>query len=345
MKIAQLLLFLSVILIFSACKTSSVVLDVLKPAEITVPSHIKKIAVENRCRASTDEKFMNILEGTLTGEGIGMDLEGCDRTLNGVMNILTATPRFQVTHSGMKLFGTGTGVMPDPLSWNEVSKICKNDFADALLVLEAFDSNSNMDVKEKQENVKNKDGSTSTIVSFEAVNRVNVTTAWRLYDPESKTVIDEIRGNDFKEFVGKGNSRESAISNLLVEREAVKEAGYFAGQNYGIRIAPVWIKVSRYYYIKGNDQMKMAAKMAKVNDWQSAIPIWKEVLNDPDYKIAGMAAHNMAVASEVQGSLETAMDWAKKAAYDFKNKNSLNYIKILDERMKAQKKVEKQMQE
>jgi hypothetical protein len=165
-----------------------------------------------------------------------------------------------------------------------------------------------------------------------------------LYDPQTKTIVDEMRGNDYKDFSGKGDSREQAIANLISEREAVKQAGYYAGQNYGLRIAPVWIKVNRTYYIKGNDKMEKAANMAKVNDWEFCIPIWKNLLNDPDQKIAGRAAHNMAVASEVQGSLDVALDWAKKAAYDYNNKPSLNYIKILNERMKAQKKVDKQME-
>lgn len=318
-------------------------LNVLKPADITVPAGIKKIAVENRCRASTDEKFMNILEGALSGEGIAMDLEGADQCVGGVMEILTSTPRFQVTHSGMKLFGTGTGVLPEPLSWNEISKICKNDFADAVLILEAFDSNSSLDVDQKEEKITNKDGTTSVNIYFQANNRVNVTSGWRLYYPETKTIIDEIRGNDFKEFVAKGNSKEDAIANLVPEREAVKQAGYFAGQNYGIRIAPIWIKVSRTYYVKGSGQLEIAAKMAKVNDWDNAVKVWKELVNDPDMKIAGRAAHNMAVASEVNGSLDISLMWAKKAAYDYHNKYSFQYIKVINERIKEQQKVDKQM--
>lgn len=331
--------------LFSACKTSTVMLDVLQPAAINVPSHIKKIAVEDRARASKDEKFMNILEGTLTGEGIGMDRDGAEKCISGLLNTLGSTPRFTILHGGITLYGTGTGELPEALDWSEVQKICKNDFADALLVLEAFDSNSNVDVESKQEVIKHKDGSSTISNYFIATKRVSVKNCWRLYDPATKNIIDEICGNDYKEFSARGENHDQAIHNLISEWSAVEQAGYFAGQNYGVRIAPVWIKVSRSYYVKGNDQLEKAAEMANVKDWDNAIAIWKGLTTYPDPKIAGRAAHNMAVASEVQGSLTVALDWAKKAAYDYNNKYTLSYIRILNERMSDQERLDHQMQD
>ena len=40
---------------------------------------------------------------------------------------------------------------------------------------------------------------------------------------------------------------------------------------------------------------------------------WKNLVNLNDKKIASKASYNMALAAEIKGSLNIAIDWAKKA--------------------------------
>ena len=75
MKYFTRLMWIAATISLSACM-SSTSLQVLKPADITLPEHIQKIAVANRSLPSKKNVFGNVLEGLLTGEGIFMDREG-----------------------------------------------------------------------------------------------------------------------------------------------------------------------------------------------------------------------------------------------------------------------------
>ena len=44
----------------------------------------------------------------------------------------------------LRMYGTGTREMPELLDWNLVAEICGSEGSDALLVLETFDSNTDL---------------------------------------------------------------------------------------------------------------------------------------------------------------------------------------------------------
>ena len=90
MKKIVSVLFIAVI--FVGC-TSTIGLQVLKPADITLPGEIEKFTLVNRTKPSKKNKAWNIIEGVLTGEGVFADWEGADNCLSGLMQIMQKTPR------------------------------------------------------------------------------------------------------------------------------------------------------------------------------------------------------------------------------------------------------------
>jgi len=126
---------------------------------------------------------------------------------------------------------------------------------------------------------------------------------------------------------------------------AVKDAGYFAGKQYAARISPTWIWVSRHYFVKGNDDFKDAEYKVKARRWEDAAEIWKKYVNDPDMKIAGRACYNMALASEIFGKFDIALDWAQKAYADYHLRDAQRYIDILQNRIREAERLNKQMSE
>ncbi len=66
------------------------------------------------------------------------------------------------------------------------------------------------------------------------------------------------------------------------------------------------------------------------------------MVNVNEQKTASRASYNMALASEIKGYLDAAIDWAKKAkALGDKRANS--YISTLNKRKQVQKKLNKQL--
>lgn len=343
------LYFALFLILFSgtACMRSTS-LEVLRPAAFSVPEDVSAIATVNRSRPKN--KVGNVIEGLFTGEAIGQDKAGARRATEGLSQILTRTPRFTVTFTGIEMVGKGSFAFPEPLSWAVVDSICRKYGTDGLASIEKFDSDTRVQTNAISRTRKDDEGNEIRYTVYEATQRTEVTLGWRLYDPIGKVIIDEFEVTEFLEWTEDGASESQARNALPNQVRAVEEVSYAAGQKYGMRIAPTWIEVSRDYYskAKGSDAIKMdmkkAARLAVGNQWREAARIWKPIAEDANYpKAAGRAAYNMALAAEWEGRLQTAHKWATKAYVDYGNKNARGYIATLEHRMAAEAAVEEQM--
>lgn len=332
-------------ILVSACKTSYVTVSVLKPANITIPSKINKIAFVNRTRPAKQERARNVIEGVITGESVFADRKAAEECLKGVLNRLDGSPRFQAfLPGGLELKGTGTREFPAPLEWWIVEDICKQNQVDALIALEVFDSNNSRSMSERQ--AERKDGDkVIKYTEYTATLHVNIEAGWRIYYPAEQRIIDQNIFTDGRSWSNSSDSKKRAEEGLIIQDAAISDAGYFAGQQYAGRISPLWINVSRFYYRKGNTDFEAADRRAKTNDWKGAAELWKKHVNSGNPKIAGEACYNMALACEMEGDLQTAIDWAKKSYVNFNNKKARYYSNTLQNRLYDQKRLDEQMRQ
>lgn len=330
---------------FSSCKTKSLSVRVLKPADIYVPGKIKTLAVVNRSLPTKGDgsRILNIIEGVVTGEGIFVDRNASERCISGVAEGLMNSPRFSVSvPTGLNIRGTGTAQFPEPLHWAEVEKICKDYSSDALILLETFDSNINREYGTKQK-TKKVDDKDVTYTEHLATIDIAINAGWRIYYPKERMIVDQNVFTDHRGWTEKGPTRADAQKKLPRPSDAVEDAGFFSGKQYAHRISPTWLWVSRKYYIKGTDEFKNARYKVQAKQWEDAADIWKKYTNNPDPKIAGYACYNMALASEVLGEFEIALDWAKKAYSDYRLKSALSYINVIEGRIRDAEALDRQM--
>lgn len=373
------LFFITIIL--GSC-TSTIPLEVLKPADVTLPSDIQKFTLVNRAKPDKKNQIWNVIEGVVTGEGLFSDREGADQALSGLMQIMSQNPiRYTITQASVEYKGSGTEMFAPPIPWEEVELLCKQYNSEALIVLESFDSDSRLTHDSKPVQVQapsyncwdknknrvndpaedvNKDGKFDsfdcpdgsspipgeivTTTEFYSHARMEVKTGWRIYFPKEKRIIDEHRFSDYMQFDGKGATPEQAMAALPDKRDCIKRTGHKAGTAYGYRISPQWITVSRYFYTRGNDNMKMAGKRARqIGDWNGAMEIWKKEALNTDKKIAWHACYNMAVGCEKQGNLQAALEWANKA-YNIGHKSAAaNYVNAINFRIAEKQRLDDQM--
>jgi hypothetical protein len=343
-KIRSVLYILPVILLFS-CKTTQVSVEILKPAQITIPSQIKSIAIINGSTPSKRERAKNIMEGIITGEVPFVDKRAAEQCISGVANRLQDSPRFKsAILPGIQVKGTGTRQFPAPLEWDYVEEICKNNNVEAIAVLEVFDSNNTYSQTERE--AKRKDGDKEIkYTEYIAQLNIEIEAGWRIYYPYKQEIIDQNIYHDARSWNNASNTPKKAQAGLPMLETAVSDAGYYAGQQYAIRISPMWQWVSRQYYKKGNADLELASRKAKVNDWKGAAEIWQKHVNSSDPKIGGYATYNMALACEMDGDLECALDWAQKSFVNFNNKSARYYVNILKRRINDQVRLREQMEE
>ena len=345
LKNINLTIVLAGVIFLSSCKSSYITVNVLEPAQIDVPNEIKSLVIVNRSLPAKDKRAGNIIEGVLSGEGLFNDRMGSEQCVIGAADLINNSPRFKAVLGGdMDIRGTGTGAFPEPLEWDFTRQTCDRYNVDAMVTLATFDSDSHIDYS-RHEYTREEDGKKIRVVEFDAVLNMTISAGWRIYYPDGQAIIDENVYVDNKSFGGSGSTKNQAKNNLPSKQDIIQEAGFYAGQRYAARISPVWINVSRNYFSKGHPRLEGAARYAKQGDWNRAAEIWETILDDPDKKIAGQAAYNLALASEMTGDLQEALKWAEKSYYDFGIKRARNYINIIKGRISDEKRLDKQLQD
>lgn len=333
-------------LVLGSCMRSTS-LQVLQPAQITLPEHISTVAIVDRSKPSNG--WANFFEGLLTGEQIGQDRRSRQTAVDGLTNALTRTPRFSIKNTGIEMDGSKSGGrMPPPLDWPEVSKICQDYGTSALVTIESFDSDNSQSTRAVNETRKDKAGKKYTVTTYRSLQRTSVRIGWRLYDPKTRIILDEYVTDDYLERNGSGNTERAAINNLPSQLSVTRDVAYNVGIEYGARIAPIYVNVNRNYYHKAKGYkslMKEASRHLASRDIEKATLIWKKVIamSGDNKKAAGRAAYNMAVASEINGNLDIALDWAQKAWNLYGNKKARDYINVIKMRQNDVRKVDAQM--
>jgi len=337
--------FLSSLLLLAFGCTKKVYVSVMKPALINVPQQVKTVALINR--TIPESKVANILEGILTAETPGEDKEGANQALIGLNNALLNSPRFEVKLTDVKLKGSGSGgVLPNPLAWSEVEKICQTYSAEAIVSLETYDSDFLVTNTSKIVN-KTENGQTRKVTEYYAKGVATVKMGFRFYDPKLKTIADQYNFTYANTWSASGSNPAAALAGLIMKNVAVNRVSNAAGAVYASRIAPTWVTESRKFYKKshGNTSLSMGFRRAMVRDYAGAEEAWKTVIQTSHGKTAGKAAYNLAVACEIQGKLDEAKKWIIKSYSDYALKKARKFSPVIDQRIWERDQLQEQLGE
>lgn len=338
------MLALTVTVLTSACGPK-VRMELVRAADVSVPSHIQTVAVIDRSGASNvGQGILGVLEGAITGEAIGADTEGRRESVRGLREMLATSERYQVVAPGR--VEREQSLFDRELSWGLATKICRDAGCDAIIALEAFDSDTHDDVRSRQVERTDSNGRKYTATEFTAERDTRVLTAWRIYDPVNRRIVDDLRDRtDSYSWTGRGDSRQQALSNVPSQFETVRVSAYRAGGVYGRRIAPTPMWVYRPFYARSrkSEPLKLGKHYMKARDFEGAIPLFEGLADHPDPKVRGRAQFNQAVAEEALGRLERALTAARAAAVVLHNGRSRRYVVTLEQRIRERDRVQEQM--
>jgi hypothetical protein len=343
---SQILVFLLIALLsFPAC-TTSVSYSGLRPADIDLPKDIKNVVLVNRYKAEKGNSWLNVIEGLFTGEIAFADRRGVDQALSGLQQRLQSGPKYNVAIANEQLVGNGLGMFPPALSKDVIANMCAINNADALLAIEAFDSDIAIATKPKERKRK-VDGVEVIQKYFEAIETVRITIGWRMYSAETGAIMDQFQMVTSRTFESEGETIPAARASLLFPVDAIMQTAFSGGDTYGVRIAPSWVNYTRQIYGRGgrSKKMKQAKRMAVRGDWKDAGTVWENMSKSPNAKVAKRSMYNRAVAAEMAGDFDTALLWARKAANDYNFRDADRYIIILNRRLQELHRLDYQMED
>ncbi|MCK4921937.1 MAG: hypothetical protein KAS71_12890 [Bacteroidales bacterium] len=305
-RIKNLVIYTGIFFLFAA---PSISFDALFPSELKLPDHIKTIAIIDR--SIREDKLVNILEGGITGEGIGQDRVAARKCLDGLIDLVNNNIHISFVRTNIEMtLDSKPGNMADLLSLAHLKGICMENEADAVLSLEYFDTDRRGEF-------------------------IDVKLGFRIYDLRSNAVIEEYNFSRSGRIHLLENNLVNIINTTYISNP-IMQLSYDAGRNYGQRISPYWQRVSRIYYKKGRRDKDLAqgARMMEVNDWDAAIASFKTSINSKKRKTQARSAHNLAVVYEILSEFETAKEYSQLAWGEYKNKDSKEYSEILSRRIR-----------
>lgn len=340
-------LLLAIVILSSCSATNSLKLSVIEPAPVHIPSGIQTIGIIDRSMPADKNATMDQIDKILSVEGKNLDKDGARQSVVGLFDELVNSDGFYEVKiiDNIDVRNPGLGVFPAALSWETVERICYENDVDAIFALSFYDTDTKIDYKAVPITIEGLLGVKIPAIEHHAKTSTTIKSGWRIYDPINKYILDEYAINEFVDEVGVGVNPMKAVEAIVVGRkEDILQVSNNIGHNYALRLFPYKIRVERDYYVKGTNNFEIAKRRAQTGDWDGAAELWEMEITNPKKKVAGRAYYNMAIINEINGDLNTAVDWASKSYTDYENKDALGYMKVLKYRIEKNKQLEQQME-
>ena len=339
---------LSLAVLFSASAgcMASVQVRLLQPAEVSLPAHIKNLAVVDRSAVGdAGEGFLSVIEGMFTDETILGDRAGAEEAIEQLSLTLSESPRFHATPVRASRKAVGSSLFDEELSHDIVVKLCADTGAEALVSLEYFDSDTDTDHEARRTESTDSEGNKVVKLIHDVSRRTEVTLTWRVYDASAPTILDELDDITITVVDRGSSSTERAAWNKLPDRDdTIETIGKRAGLEYGRRIAPSYVYKNRQYYTDKDDRLKEAGAEVREDRWEQAASLWRQVLEDADPELAGRAANNLALSLELGGLIDEAIEMQKRAVDMLDNGQARRYLSTLKDRARNLTRLDQQME-
>lgn len=337
---------LTVILLgmISSCGMRRVFIRTTQPALITVPQHVQHILILDRSVPQDKEK--EVLGAILSLDLPGDRKNAVQEALFGLRDQLSSTDRFETIKATEMYAGSNISTaFPDPLPWEEIEGLCNKYDTDAVIALEVF-SNKFLVTKGQRMVKKEVGGATIPFPQFYANGVATADVGFRMYDPEIKDIVDQHLFTQNGNWEASASNPADALNVLINKSQALKEVSYNAGYQYGTRISPIPITITRSFYDrpKKNNAMARGARLFDTRQWQEAAETWENGISTAKRKVAGRLAYNIAVAHEVLGNIDEAIKWTRTSYVEFGNKEAKEYSDLLYRRKRELEILDEQLE-
>ena len=219
----------------------------------------------------------------------------------------------------------------NPLNNSFINEVCKDFNADAALVLEGFGELlvTKYDVTKSFYNF---DGT----FDYRASTDITYYTDWRLYRTDGSKPVIRFQVGDSIFWSSDNIVLEELYSQMPRTKEALIGGGIAAGLKLAEYISPHWVNQTRYYYHTGNKDIDAAIPFIQNNKWEEAAAIWTKYATINSKSIRSKVEYNLALAAEMNGDTDRAIEWGLKSFKTRYTKAIEVYLKALDKKRETQ---------
>jgi hypothetical protein len=326
-KTIPIVSFLIGILTFTSCIEYKIIsIQTLKPSELAISSDFSHPII-----VASIYKGIEGVEESMAQAAI--DSTAAVEAAFVLSENLFDTPWYQGLEIPTRIFfrdDASQFILPFP--WKTVEGLAAEDNADLVISLEYIK------IKPTTQSYSYWDGYMN---KYYGSLTMGIYGFWRVYDLKKRKVVADYLYKDTLIWDQSDYTRVRIGEQLPGFFSAAKYCGYITGSEFAKQIAPSWMDEQRLYYTKGSKHMRKAVEFVQYNQWLDAASQWQKVIQDPKTKpeIAAKAAFNMALANEMKGNFDIAMEWLIKSQ-EFTNIPEVTWYKrILELRIQVMEKL------
>lgn len=332
------LLLFSLLLSISSCVSfKKLTIEIVKPAGYNIPPEIKKLAIVSRNLKYESDTLQNyyVRNNHLIKDKIQFNPDSLARKtcIDSLSFILGKQNRFDsILTFPVNYFPQTKAkkIGPNKADWYKI--LSKQTNAEGLIILDMFSCFYSY---------HDQDGS-------DAVANVVTSNIWTFYDANKQKITDRFVQIDTLYWDGRD---ENGIrkTRIPAKKEAITLSSGVIGHNYSKHLIPSWTMVYRDVMDCGNSDLNKAGKLALKSNWEEASAIWKRHLDDRNTRNRIVALYNLALASEMNGDVDGAIELINQAAkastgffWSLENEFIRKYAAILYQRKTELKKLSTQ---
>jgi len=332
LKIFLFLLFLTIITACGGLSISSYLenkpgeqldIEILRPADTSINQVVRNLLVfvnpELTPGIIADKKPMHTPENRKF-EKIP-DIE-----FHSMADLLSGSPRYAVFEPTFPIQDY-KGALSDIAT---LDSICQKANADGCLFLNRQDVDFEIGTREMRFEDR-----TIKLVSF-----------YKFYSVADKKILEKAVVTKIDFVLDLDEDEAEDMRNYLSEHGPDSLVNDFARQNgekLVIWLAPAWQRVSRSYYLTGNNEFDSVKSFVQSERWAEVFSIWRRNVNSKNNLVARHASFNAILSYEMEGKLDSALIMARQAYKRFASDEIIEYGLILEERLRENELVKAQL--
>lgn len=319
MKIAciKYLVFILFLVFLSSCALQKEIqIEVLKPSDIELPSHIKSVLLVDNTIPQLNTTGNFYLHKKLNNAYKVSKIERVERLDTVAVDSLaisciynTANVLLQSNYldtvivlKDSNLIKNNVMLMP-----SQVKILAIRYNVDAVISLDKLTYQSVVEYSTWYNDLYD----LSAYTSYELL--------WRFYDGKT---LEQLNRKEFGDTLYYDISYSNIADKGFVEA-MISETVWEAGAESARKMYPWWKTVTRVYFESGAPDLRIGSKYYKNGDYENAAKYWAIVFQNYNGKNKARAALNLALYSELIGDLEKALEYLQKAKFVYEDSKLL----------------------
>jgi len=324
--------------IISCASISTLNLDVLRPAEVTIDPEILSVVVivNSAPYRNKDIHTIKTPKGTSVIDTIWIDdfpKIAATSMVKELKNKQFFNEVYYHTDSDCH-----KGELSGDVLKRKIDYVCSIYNAQAVILLENYLYKTNLNLT---------NGGNVCYGSMD----VNGSIYWKIYEDDGY-LLDTYVQSDSIFWDAAESSYSDVIKQLPQQSAAIEVLAEYMGETYVKRVAPFWETVSRKYYSTGHYLFSQANDLIKTNNWSEAAKVWYYVYENGNKHEKAMSAFNIALSYEVRSNFPEALAWMQICINfvdntitipDHEKRLAKQYYMQLTERATQKKKLDEQI--